>query len=135
MYDHVVPSPSTTPQLADDHQNTANEAKRLHFLEVAKKQEAMKTAMSTGPSKQAKEAKEAKKSVLVGEMRTIAADQRQLQSPGRVAEAKVAMAQVVGGQMLSLSQGKQGRVFEDDALYGEGILGDIQSQGHHAAHW
>ncbi len=28
-----------------------------------------------------------------------------------------------------------GRVYEDDALYGEGILGDIKSQGHKKARW
>ncbi len=28
-----------------------------------------------------------------------------------------------------------GRVYQDDALYGEGILGDIKSQGHKASSW
>lgn len=30
---------------------------------------------------------------------------------------------------------KRGRVFVDDALYGEGIQGDIRSEGHHARKW
>lgn len=29
----------------------------------------------------------------------------------------------------------ENRVYVDDALYGEGIAGDIRSLGHHEAHW
>jgi len=111
----------------EDHSHTADQAKMLHFLEGAKKQVArMRAAMPKGaPTKEAREAE----AVLDGEEKAISSAEIQVSGVHSAADA-----QKGGAQMLA-QQKSQGRVFIDNALYGEGIEGDIESRGHHTARW
>eukprot|EP00285_Hemiselmis_virescens_P011613 CAMPEP_0173391618 /NCGR_PEP_ID=MMETSP1356-20130122/18489_1 /TAXON_ID=77927 ORGANISM="Hemiselmis virescens, Strain PCC157" /NCGR_SAMPLE_ID=MMETSP1356 /ASSEMBLY_ACC=CAM_ASM_000847 /LENGTH=370 /DNA_ID=CAMNT_0014349277 /DNA_START=8 /DNA_END=1120 /DNA_ORIENTATION=- len=128
----------------EDHQHNAKDAKMLLFLKAAEgKVAAMEKAVPTkGVSKN--DAKLVKKTmaVLEHDARALKAFEMRVRYPPKASHhasnSDEAAPQMLSQATLAAAHGskhQEGRVFEDDALYGEGIQGDIKSQGHHEAAW
>jgi hypothetical protein len=119
------------------HNINGNEAKLLNFIKHAKNE--IKTIENHLPSRGHErdwgKAQEQTKLTLDGELNGLYEIKRETEGETSVVDRDKSSPQMLAQQKPLQRAKRVKRVFADNALYGEGILGDIRSDGHHLRKW